>query len=82
MVRGGLFTSETLVWRRRLQSEQVNTVVICRGILGVAEFNATQNSLTCLGILKGTSGSGRGGVLRGTGRFACVCLCARVCVCM
>lgn len=43
---------------RGLRSEQVNTVVICGGILGVAEFNATQNSLTCLGILKGTSGSG------------------------
>lgn len=47
--------------RRGLRSEQVNTVVICRGIMRVAEFNATQNSLTCLGILKGTSGSEGGG---------------------
>lgn len=52
--------------------------MICRGIMGAAEFNATQNTLTCLGMLKGTSGSeggGGGGKLRGTGWFACACVC-------
>lgn len=66
IIKGGekmkkmLLKSEMLAARRRLQSEQVNTVVICTGIMGAAEFNATQNTLTCLGMLKGTSGSERG----------------------
>lgn len=74
---------ERLASGRRLQSEQVSTVVICRRIMGAAEFNATQNTLTCLGMLKGTSGSERG---RPDGLHVYVFLgggfCARTCVCM
>lgn len=55
-----LLNSEMLTSGRRLRSGQVNTVVICTRIMGAAEFNATQNTLTCLRMLKGTSGSERG----------------------
>lgn len=75
-----LVSVEMLASGRRLPSEQLSTVVICRRILAAAEFNAAQKTLTCLGMLKGTSGSERGRPDGLHGYVFGVFLCTHVCL--